>query len=787
MDIDIENEYTFREAVLESCNMFLGAGFAVLANGSDDRRLPLGNDLKSELCGMFDVPTSLTLPQVCTLVEHTRQAQLDEYLRARFSVQSFDSRYGIIPTLRIGSVFTTNIDDLIFKIYARSQASYLSDLDIQGPEYGDRRAVNFVALHGCVSNRNRPLVFSTTDLAAAFAQDPDRFHFLTGQMQKLPTLFWGYALEDAAALQALHPRTTNNRPHAPRWITIFPNEQAAVTAQYFRALGFQIIISTTEAMLDYLCALAGSKKATQSANTDDLFPLEAVPAVGTTPVRPFEDFIGGSAPLWHDVYSGRIPRTSHFRGVMNIIQSGQHVCIVGIPASGKTTLLMQLAAEHNYRGYKLFLPNMTMERANLIRQRLDGRPAVIYVDDFADAADAVRALAAEPNIQIVAAERDYQLEITAHKLHDGKRTFRVLDITELSDADVQDCLRAIPPALRRASDDGDWRRENDDDGSQASNVFARDRRSIFEIIEGSVQTPNLRERFATVLKELDREDPALRDLLLMICYVHRSRTAVSMDMMIAFLRGSVGDYQEVYRLRRRLGALVADVVGDLADETQDCFVARSHVAADAVIDVCRRDVFRHMIVRFHENVSPARIIRFDVFRRTAFDNKLFTKAFSDPEQGRQFYEKLFERDGSPYLLQHAALYVSTAGLHKEAFVLIDRAISATAHPIWAIRNSHAIILFRANIEHWRDRVAAETLRRSMTILTQCYQSDRRKPFHAVTFSDLALKYSDRFADEIAKGYLNTALVWLDEEFKRNPWNRSVKRLLPKLRTRVGRL
>ena len=102
---------------------------------------------------------------------------------------------------------------------------------------------------------------------------------------------------------------------------------------------------------------------------------------------------------------------------------------------------------------------------------------------------------------------------------------------------------------------------------------------------------------------------------------------------------------------------------------------------------------------------------------------------------------------------------------------------AEAHRFdWSIRNSHAIIHFRANIEFANDPNARKTLDDSMEVLRQCYHSDRRKPFHAMTFADLALRYWNAYRDDQAREYLKYANQWLTEQREKEPWL-DVSRLL----------
>ena len=64
----------------------------------------------------------------------------------------------------------------------------------------------------------------------------------------------------------------------------------------------------------------------------------------------------------------------------------------------------------------------------------------------------------------------------------------------------------------------------------------------------------------------------------------------------------------------------------------------------------------------------------------------------------------------------------------------------------------------------------------MKILEECYRFDRRKVYHAITFADQALQYYDLYADDTAYSYLNTAVRWVREEKRQNPWNRNLGRL-----------
>ncbi|MCI0659886.1 MAG: hypothetical protein L0220_02315 [Acidobacteria bacterium] len=126
----IENENLFRNALGGGINLFLGAGFSLLAKDSNGEALPLGSQLATELVrefGLTDADT-LSLPQICTIIEHSKKDRLRSYLKSRLTVGSFDSSYRSLQRLNIKTIFTTNIDDLIFNIYDESVTHYLNDL-----------------------------------------------------------------------------------------------------------------------------------------------------------------------------------------------------------------------------------------------------------------------------------------------------------------------------------------------------------------------------------------------------------------------------------------------------------------------------------------------------------------------------------------------------------------------------------------------------------------------------------------------------------------------------------
>ena len=281
----------------------------------------------------------------------------------------------------------------------------------------------------------------------------------------------------------------------------------------------------------------------------------------------------------------------------------------------------------------------------------------------------------------------------------------------------------------------------------------------------------------------------LHDVLIMVCYVQACRTPVSMDMMMGFLRDEISHYSDVFRYVEKLGGLVGEYFGPLADNRQDYWLPRSIIAGEAVLDKVEASSLRRVLTTFHTNVPPISICMYHVFRQHAYDHDIMFRAFhleQDVREGVELYDKLYLRDDSPYLLQQKALFLDRHDLHDDAFLAIDKAVTLTGKKIPSIRNSHAIILFRANIGKPFAFGAQAMLQSSMDTLEHCYLDDERKPYHICAYGEQALQYRRYFKDDLSWKYLKTAVAWLQAGRVDSPWNSHIQLLLPRVEDSLRR-
>lgn len=767
MAIDIENKNTFERYLREGINIFTGAGFSVLAKDHQARPLPIGDDFRKELLAEFPgSPSILGLPQLCTLISRSKKEELDKYIRTRFSVNEYCEKYNNLEFINIKNIFTTNVDDLLESVFRGNPSKHLNNISLNGASIKDKTAIDYIYLHGNVSDSSSSLIFGDLDIASAFSNDPNRWNYLRSLMNKYPTLFWGYALKDAGTLQVFaNAIDDNNKKNS--WIIIHPEYTSDDEISYYKSLDLKIILSETEAFLDYLKEFE-SPEIISKTDYQNPFPELSIPSHADVKHRSMQDFYQGAEPNWSDVYSPRVAKLHFYSDVEEQINRGKNVLITGGPATGKTTLLMQIAAFHDFNGVKLFLSDISITKAQTISAKINNIPTLLFVDNLQTSIEALNFLSKKNNIQLVIAERDYAY-LSASSANFLRRNIEIIDITEVNERDTQMAIENIPVDIK---------------AHRGYKFIAGD--SLFEVIERNCRTPTIKERFNNVIAELKKKDDKLVQLFLLACYLHTCRSITSMDVIYNYFGASYNDHRRIYDLISILSSSLTEHVGEFMKEEQDYFSIRSNLLADHVFTVAPSKDLSEMLKVFHNNVPRLCIPNFDAFKRRAYDARLFERAFPNVEQGEEIYDIIYRKHSSPFNLQQKALYLSRRGEHQRAFEVIDEAIAQGGSRNWSIKNSYAIIKFKANISRRDCSDTRKALNESMDALEQCYSADVRKAFHAMSYADQSLKYWKKYRDATAISYLEKSMMWLSEENDEENRIGNVSRLLGQVRRELER-
>lgn len=756
--MEIESRSTFERSLHEGINIFTGAGFSMLAKDKQGRRLPIGDDLRDELLIEFPgSPKALQLPQLCTFISRSRKDDLDKYIKSRFDVGDFSEKYRNLEFINPKFIFTTNVDNLLESVFFGSPNKYLNNASLNGVSIQDKAAIDYIYLHGSVSDEESPLIFGDLDIASAFSNDPNRWNYFRSLMNRNPTLFWGYALRDAGTLQAFSEAIyDNNKKNS--WIIVHSKYTSEDEVQYYKSLDLKIIVSDTESFLEYLKNFESSPSISKGT-FDNPFPELSIPSHSDLKHRAIQDFYQGATPSWSDIYSPRVAKLRYYSSVEEQANRGRNVLITGGPATGKSTLLMQFSAFHDFNGIKLLLSDISIEKAQTIAAKLSDTPALLCVDNLQTSIDALNFLATKKNIQLVIAERDYAY-LSASSAKFLRKNIDIIDITVLDEKDAQSVIKNIPEDIKARNR---YRLQEGD--------------SLFELIERNCRTPSIKDRFNNVISELRKKDDMLVQLFLMACYLHTCRSVTSMDVLYSYFCKSHNDYKELYQLIAILSSSLSEYIGEFAEENQDYFAIRSNLLADHISTIAPTKDLAKMLVNFHNNVPRFCVPNFDSYKRRAYDARLFERAFPKAEDGEAIYDVIYRKHPSPFNLQQKALYLSRRGKHQPAFKVIDDAIARGGSRNWSIKNSYAIIKFRANINRDHCADVRKALDESMEALEQCHSADVRKAFHAMSYADHSMQYWKKYRDNTAILYLEKSKEWLSEEADEDNRIGNVSRLL----------
>ena len=775
-NISIENEYSLQEAFNSGINLFVGAGFSIYAHDFNDRSLPLGSQLAEELCNHFNKNLH-DLPKLATILEATRKDDFHKYLTNRFSVKSYPKFYNILNDINVKSIFTTNIDNLIPKIINESRKRYIHYQNVNG-ESTDVKAINYLPLHGNVEQKHQEYIFGIPSLANIFDNSERTWWFLTHAIEKYPTLFIGYGLNDSSTIQALTSKKTFNNAQKEKWIVL--KDYSTEEKEYYESLGFSIIISDTKQFLEYIGDKINSKNipSQQSSNCSPsikyLFPKNIVPhTIKNISKRPIKEFFQGLPPTWTDIFSNIIYKTSHFLAIKNSVYDlSKHTIIIGAPVTGKTTLAMQIAHEITYDGTKLIFDHLTTFQADFLIHILNKEKALIFVENFTDNIEAFIKLSSIPNVKLIGIDRSHNFGMVNH-LFD--QNYTIINVTELTERDTQKIFESLPSDIR-----------NDDIKKEKNTKYSDD--SIFEFVIRNIKGQNIKERYTHVLKQLEKDHQQLAEFLVLCAYMHSSRVPLSMEVSYSYFNDRY-NYKEVLKMKNELGDLLKEYhTNELIDDYEytDYYYPRSYYIAESILKNASGNLLKKIMNKIISDVPKIQIYNYNTFRKHAFDKNIVLNAFFDWKEGKEFYERAYLYDDeNPYILQQGALYLSAKQKHLDAFGWIEKAITKSRKNL-SIKNSHAIILFNANYDS-ESTSAEEQLDYSMEILHNCYSSDQRKSFHAITYADQAIRYFNRIYNEKTLKYLNQAKIWLDEEMIENKWNTKIKEKLKQIRNILNKL
>ncbi|NMD00952.1 MAG: hypothetical protein GYA62_14705, partial [Bacteroidales bacterium] len=738
-------------------NLFLGAGFSMLAKTNDNSNLMLGPQLTTFLVDNFSLEKyrKKTLSQVCTYLKTIKKGDLFHILKNKYQVESYDQRYNLLLKLNIKNIFTTNIDDLLEKIYQNhNSVNYLADFKIYGSS--ENPGITLFKLHGSITYpADTEMYFTEEEISTAFNTDKS-FPGIALKLAGYPTLYWGTNLSDTNIIQLISKTNFSNIVPHPKWVMILPDNDYDADEELFMAKGFNIIRSDTNTFLDYL----NSKLSQQSV--DPPIAIVRNTDLKTTfisyncdnilsqkhPVRPLSCFLQGDEPQWCDILINKIPPLNIYNEILNTISSVKFTIISGIPASGKTTLLKQLFINFSTKFDKYYFEIISTKMAELFLSKIiKGQKLFLFIDNMSINAEAIQMFSNCDSITLVTAERELELEKNKFILRNLDN--RIFNVSNLTDSNIQKICNFL---------------------NRPTFTYKKEKISLLELVFVIYSKTELKFRIKDFIEKLKMENSILYEYYILLTYIRYTKIYASMDMLLAYFRNDNISYQNVYEMNLKLNNLVAN--DELPNENyQDYFTLRSNAYAELSLKYIDSIDLGKTMYKFHLNVHQGIIDHYDVFKFRAYDADITTKAFPNTKNGKEFYNLLISKYTSPFIKQQFAIYLNRKNEPEEAWSIIDDAYTQTRGRKFSINNTHAMILFENNISKKDDEkgTVRTTLIDTFSVLEKCLEYDARKTFHLLTYAKHSIKFYEKYHDETAMSFISNSLKLINDELSSNEY------------------
>lgn len=735
---DAEKDF-FISKLRSGINLFAGAGFSTLPSPSG-MVLPTGKKLIQILSDHFgllnDPPVDLGM--YCQIL-FTRfgDTAVKNYIRSLFLVSDINPLYSSLLNVGLASFVTTNIDNIFLKVISQSKTYYVRDIALSGGSIPDSKVIPYLPLHGDVTKDLSSLKFTRSEIAGSDKTNDLYFDYLKILAKLHPTLFVGYSMADPDVFSALI--STVNDP-ANLWILCLPDDKTTIYAA--QQLHCHVIQGDTEALLVLFQSLSSAGAAPMITRQKELEKYR-VPQLNSLPKVPIYSFFRSAATNLYSVLSDYAVKTEFFYQGTTFILNKQKAIFLGVGSSGKSVLAMQLAKEYQDRA--VYCPNLaTVEESRHIATNLSPDD-IVFVDDCINNAVAFDYLLEHASGSVIGFAENYAFEGGKHLLLHCPPNSNIVDISDLSDSDINLFWQKIPETIRKP---------NHIRKQQSGQV------TFYELLPAFVSDFLSQKMIERLLETINKDGAKdVFDLLCLAVYLTSNKSLLSMDSILSYFSG--GDYEQIAKNLRKLTSYLVEAGQDgLAELPQDqnYYLIRSTYFSYQCSSVLQRAYpaeYGRVVKRFLINTNPYCICFLDTFSRKAFDSRFFLKLFG--KEADDLYSLIFQKFSplnGKYILQQWALYCCECQEYDKAFQYIDQARTMDKMNL-SIENTFAVIQFKSNLGKPGEE-AKSLLKNSLEILINCYRTDKRKDMHAKSLGYFAVDFFKQYNDPsyLSIAYLN---------------------------------
>lgn len=751
MTIKIDNASLLAEKLCTGISLFTGAGFSLLPD-QQGKTLPEGLELAQELVKKFDID-EIYEDDLTYISEQCPKEELDSFLRKRFTVTSYNPLYKVLNKIKINTYVTTNIDNILRSAVRDGNMYYINNMREYGAPMNNPNELYYIPLHGDVLDKNSNLYFSKSELTQVTTENKDLFDAMYTRLSKDSVLFIGYSFKDGGVMKVVTELIRNGCHDI--WIQCMPTDKKNIV--FFKNKGCNIIEADTEALLKWIEAQENVKSKDMISQNSLCESLKAyrIPSLSDVPAIQNAEYLQKGNTDWYPILVNVPYERKEVNLLYNEALRKKHAILIGEKFTGKTTVLMQTALKV-VADIKLYLDAPRVEEAIFVCGQIQSQKAWIFIHNCTADIEAFKVFTAQPNLYVIGSSNEYQYETVRH-LIDNEISYSTINVSELSQSEAREIYNKVPTGLKGTVFKYKSPKNNDD------------KYSMLEFVGNNIVNSFTKRKIASMLDEMLKKNKMIFEIITLTAYLSENYSALSYNILASYFNIPV--YPNAVELVKQAKEYLRSYAYDSMDVYEDYYLLRSKLFATNTRELLIRNhktAYAAIIEKFIKTVSSFRILRYDIFRRKAYDAELFSKLFSY-EQSNEIFSLLYQKNPNCYTLQQWALCKMKFKHYKEAFADIDHALSLAPNN-FSIQNSQAIILFEANKYDYSE-TALNSLKEAMSILRDCYNNDKRKIYHSQKFAEFAIILQEKHN---CKDFIEDAKKWILETIQEQGENISKK-------------
>ncbi len=603
--------------------LFTGAGFSLDAKNQKNSEPPLGNALGGLLANLGGFPyEEEPLPQVYAAVQkRTGRSQLEEFLTINYSIESFDPWYQKIAGLVWNRIYTTNIDNLIEKVYGGQSQQRLKTIACPHnfmPQPKTPATLQYVKLHGCVNNLDRGIRFSLEDFSQLQVEEDPWYTQLVDDIYFGSVIFVGTLAEESPLHHYLELRSKKGRynEHRPASFLVVPRV-STIRREALAEKNITAVEGTAREFFEWLVNEFGVEKPTVAsvstkfggwgdysltrhleAVTRTFQCINAASLPTTTRAQPHQFYLGTEA-TWKCIEERRDAPRAVAKEIGSVLADDSvstALILHGTAGSGKTTILKRMAFDASNAGHSVFWANPEVKLdiktlVDFLTDNDDKSLRFVFVDTSSRFISSNEAsllhLLKLPRIRLVMADRTNA--VAKHETIYTRLNFRSFEMGDMSDEEID----AVIERLNNHNFLGNLKGLNADDRRRSFRDGSK--RQLLVALKTATSGKGFNQIIEGEFEELDTSSQ-LAYLIACLVSAHTGTGVYRKHLLASLGKTSFSKGHIVADLLR--GVLVA------ANESGTLLSPRHRVIASHVCHVAPIAQKREAVVRFLKAIAP---------------------------------------------------------------------------------------------------------------------------------------------------------------------------------------